>query len=1187
MWPGCRGSDGSAPDIEHLQLHPGTEPLPGGPLVGRLAQLRSTLSEWPLEVLLTTPPDTDRVVYTLGGSPEALAMVRDGLCDRLPAGYGHERTADPLAELALTEPPFGAARLRGVGQRRDDWQTRLRPPALTDAPVAHEVAVADPAPTLPLSAIVATLRRTPGPACYQALVEPYRDWTPTAEARLARLDRGADTLGQRALGLVTGWPSHESQRGPADPRLPATRRGETASRAPTRIDSVLASAPGRSFRVTARLWAGGESPRTTLRALAGAFAAIDGPFYAVEAALYGPADRQSASTIAEAIARREPTRDGGLGARLARWWPPTAARAPSLITDTATVAHFLLVGGSHCSAADRRALAADRTDRAGPAPPDAATRARYDHGLVLGRPIRADGRSMDEPLALPPSLQPLHVGIFGATGSGKSTALCGALLANQAATSGADILVAPKGGSLPEAYCRAHYARYGDLEEVYRFDCSETLPGVGLFDIRAELAAGVPRATAVQDTVDHYIGLLRQLLGPDRFDEAVRSPAVIRYLVRALFDPEHGSDAFGHRTLERAVEELRATRTPPAVSDPDLERLLGGLTDADDRLFGRVMQGVATRIEAVPLDARLARVCNHVPERPVGPVADGGSGDRALDLRTLLDEDVLVILDTGELRGRSQRGLAVVVLSALWSALRCRERAAEGSAPLVNLYLEEAAELAVADLVGTLLGQAREFDLGVALAMQLPSQLGPSSAVDDLLANLGTLLCGPLGAQSRLPGRLAGDHCSAESVADRLAGLARGEWLARLPASFEITPPGLCKLGSLAPPAGHPTGERPLTDSAEQGYERARQRCLDRTRSEAGLALDGAPAEPPDPAGTGGSPRPADLQAPDSTLPYTRPFPRPISYDAQAHAVCCGHCENRFAPTLTGLREAVSCHASLDRVDRDRLPVCRLPLRVGPGDRAATEYSHQQLLFVQAVAMAHRGRFDPEWGFDACRDSMTLLREYCGLARPAVQELVDAELLRHDTDYPHRLYTPTAAGRELLSIPHREGVSYGDRIGDLNESTHHRVMVAIGHQLVRERYVTAESSPVTEAVCYHGLASGHRLDVAGLDSTGRVRVTLEAERGTNDLARAALCDFDAMAECAPRAAHWLVDTRATADRLLEVLADPITGPRRLDPGVTSGARSGRSGFDSDGLTGLETLTRALESVSGQPVIDPG
>ena len=1186
MWPVGRESGGSAPDIEHLVLYPGTEPLPGGSLVGRLAQLRAQLTEGPLEVLLVTPQDSDRVLYTFGGSSETLAAVRNGLCDRLPASYGHEPSADPLAELSLTEPPFGAARLHGVGQRREDWQTRLRPPALTDSPVAHEEAVADPAPTLPLSALVATLRRTAGPACYQALVEPHQDWTPAAEARLARLDRGADTLGQRVLGLLTGWPSHESPRGPADPRLPATRRGETASRVPTRIDSVLASAPACSFRVTARLWAGGECPLTTLRALAGAFAAIDGPFYAVEAARYGPADRRSASTIAEAIARRQPAREGGLRARLARWWPPTAARAPSLVTDRATVAHFLLVGGSHCSGADRRALAAARTDRVGPAPPDVDTRARYDHGLVLGRPLRADGRAVEEPLALPPALQPQHVGIFGATGSGKSTTLCTALLANQAATSGADILVAPKGGSLPEAYCRAHFARHGDLEGVYRFDCSETLPGVGLFDIRAELAAGVPRATAVQDTVDHYIGLLRQLMGPDRFDEAVRSPAVIRYLVRALFDPEHGSDAFGHRALERAVEELRATRTPPAVSDPDLERLLAGLTDADDRLFGRVMQGVATRIEAVPLDARLARICNHVPERPEGPRADGGSGDRALDLRSLLDQDVLVILDTGELGDRSQRGLALVVLSALWSALRCRERT-EGPAPLVNLYLEEAAELAVADLVGTLLGQAREFDLGVVLAMQLPTQLGPTPAVDDLLANLGTLLCGPLGAQSRLPGRLAGEHSSTDAVADRLAGLARGEWLARLPAAFETQPPGLCRLGSLAPPAGHPTGDRPLADGAEQGYERARQRCLERTRSEAGIALDGAKPGPGDAAPSAGPPTPAGREVPDSTLPYTSTFPRPISYDARAHAVCCGHCENRFPPTLAGLREAVCCHASLDRVDRERLPVCRLPLRLGPAARAATAYSHQQLLFVQAVAMAHRGRFDPEWGFDACRDSMTLLREYCGLARPAVQELLDDELLRHDTDYPHRLYTPTSAGRELLSIPHREGVSYGDRIGDLNESTHHRVMVAIGHQLVRERYVADESSPVTAAVGYYGLASGHRLDVAGLDSTGSVRVTLEAERGTNDLARAALCDFDAMAECAPRAAHWLVDTRATADRLLEVLADPITGPRRLDPEVTSGARSRCSGFDSDGLTALETLTRAVESVSGQPVIDPG
>jgi len=39
--------------------------------------------------------------------------------------------------------------------------------------------------------------------------------------------------------------------------------------------------------------------------------------------------------------------------------------------------------------------------------------------------------------------------------------------------------------------------------------------------------------------------------------------------------------------------------------------------------------------------------------------------------------------------------------------------------------------------------------------------------------------------------------------------------------------------------------------------------------------------------------------------------------------------------------------------------------------------------------------------------------------------LVDADVLRHDTDYPHRLFTVTPSGRDVVGESYRLGVDYG------------------------------------------------------------------------------------------------------------------------------------------------------------------
>ena len=53
---------------------------------------------------------------------------------------------------------------------------------------------------------------------------------------------------------------------------------------------------------------------------------------------------------------------------------------------------------------------------------------------------------------------------------------------------------------------------------------------------------------------------------------------------------------------------MHERQSAPSVSNPDLERMLGGVVANRARTFDEVMQGVANRLEKVPTDRRLARL---------------------------------------------------------------------------------------------------------------------------------------------------------------------------------------------------------------------------------------------------------------------------------------------------------------------------------------------------------------------------------------------------------------------------------------------------------------------------------------------------------------------------------------------------------------------------------------------------
>ncbi len=1108
-----------------------------------------------LEWLLVT--QGDRVEYYFGVEKTYRRSVEHIIRSLFPDETTVERSEYTPPTLDAETSPVGVA-FHGRGIRRKDWQTRLAP-----------VCDADDALQFPLSGLVDTLADTDSTVVYQTLIEPYRDWTADGDARTIDLRENRDTTGQRLFEFIAG----DFEPRDSEDIDPQHRR---------RIEHIETADAQHAFAVNARAVVYGDDAQAVAKELTSTFAPVDGEFYKIAPRLR---TGEAAEPIHEALIDRAFTTSHPYTARLKQRFPLTENTKPAIITDPETVANFCVVDGASLTSSGRRAMRATPQEQTGIPRPESELLAQYDSGLLLGYPLTDDDTAAETPISLPPSLQPLHTAWFGKTGSGKSTALINAMLENHEATGGADILIDPKGDGMAVEYLRAHYAKYGSLENVYYFDCTKTLPAISFFDIRDQLDDGVDRTTAVEDVVDHYVETLVGIMGRERFERAVRSPDIIKYLVKAMFDPVHGSNAFSHRELQDSLRRMHDTRDAPPVVDPDLEQMLGGVVANSKRSFHELMQGVANRIEKIPLDARLAQLFNHVPEED----------DPQFDFRDVVDEDAVVLFDTGGLRPESQRALTLVLLSQLWTALRRRTQHSDDDHRLVNLYLEEAATVATSGLMTDLLAQSRSFGLSMTLAMQFPAQLrqADNEAYAELLNNVSTIVTGNVAVDSDLAKRLATEDMPPSEVANRLRALRRGQWFASLPSEFGTAEPRPFLLESAPLPGGHPESDEPLSAAKLTAFEAAFDVVRDRSRIDHGidLALKTQQATmsrharretPSAEANVGAEPietaPDVDTDARvDSALPYTKRLPEPVEYDAEKHALLCTNCESRYDPTSEGMRQTIRCCHTLGDVNRDDVPICEVNLNLSVDERRQSPYTDAQLRLLRAVYGAHQRRFDPEFEYNLLYDSMVRLQEYVGIEQPEVQELIEAGLLAQDCQYPHVLYTVTPEGRKAAKIQHREGVAYGDGQGDLSESSLHVAMVELGRQYIEQAFVGDEESDAVEAVSYHEV-DGNRLDAAGLDENGDVVVAVEAERSNHDTLRAVPDDFDKMAAHEPEAAIWVVKNRDGAHDALDALNDPPEGEVRVERTYSRSSPPQQFNIDTPGMTDVFTFQYLRDSV---------
>ncbi|HKJ59617.1 MAG TPA: hypothetical protein VKA37_10320, partial [Halobacteriales archaeon] len=881
---------------------------------------------------------------------------------------------------------------------------------------------------------------------------PYKDWSDDARAYEQKLKKPSRSLFERFVAGFFGL----SEEAPLDYDPPDEDK--------RRLEGLVRRNPARSLVVSARaavLTRTQPSAADAIaRRLAGNFAHVSGKAHGIvgrlktDDELHDGLGSQPGTSIYEDISLR--TSYGPTYQRYADRLRLRGIESRGIVVDVTELPCFTIIDGAGLTLNGRRAIDARPAEQTGLQLPPPAQLARYQGpGIPLCRPLTHDRLDYDGIVTVAPSLQPRHIVVCGATGQGKSVTLNTMALGNVYSTPGPTIVFDLKGDGMATEYCKSHYQTFGTLEDVHYFDLTETLPALSFFDIRSLLEAGLPRAEASSRIAGHYAEIVKGIMGEARFERAVVSPQVIATHIEALFDPIHGNDAFSHRDLQEALVHTQTQKAGPPVSDDDLANHFVRLVESDPRMFAQVMAGAGSRVEAIGLDKRLAPAFNHVPDKD----------DPSFDFGDVIDSDSVVVFDFGGMEASAKRTLTLVLLSALWRALKARdERRADVDHPVVNVFLDEAAAVADTELVDTLLSQGRSFGLSIAMGLQFPGQLKSADAETyyEALNETATFLVGRVAVDDDVEKVFATEALPASEVDRRLTNLGAGEWLVRLGAEFGDETPQPFLARSLPAPPGHAASATPLTASEQRAFATAFEAVSEDTARSFGLTH--AETHAVDREDDEAEPTPVDHV--NSLLPYTKRLPEFVDFDEARNALICTACGNRHNPDSAGMKRAILCCHSFEDLDVDDIPVSHSNLKLSLEERAAAPVSGRALHFLQANHDARQFRFDP-LEYDMVYDSMLLLQEYVGIEQDEVDELIELGYLRDDGTHPHQLYTITPAGRELIGEPYRERLDYGDGQGDLDESSPHIVGGVVLARFFQQAFVDNPDSAADRVAPYH------------------------------------------------------------------------------------------------------------------------
>ncbi|WIV68914.1 ATP-binding protein [Natrialbaceae archaeon AArc-T1-2] len=1075
-----------------------------------------------------------------------------------------ERSAD-LAESNLEEidendggderieyTPFGVEWLGKAG-RKTDWMTTITPFVIDEPDEEYE------SECPPLSAVVEVLHEMTVPTVYQILWQRKPDWRDDAEIRQSNLKEGRDTWSEEFIG---SW-FEPVDADPADREL--SRETED------RIQRIDSKHPRRTFTVNARAVAMARPDETDIRAeldqLKASLDPLDGPFYELSGRRVrekGFLDRQKAKR-AQRHLKRVLTAEIVTGGRKKRL---------DLVFNADELANLVVVpSGDDLTVEGSRGARSEQRSR-NPLPrPNPDLMAQFREGMAIGYALDENSTIQPDPIRIPPNLLTRHYGRFASTGAGKSKAIINDALSLRETTGGPVIIVDPKGDGMCANYLRCHYERFSGLDNTYQFCVPETLPAFSFFDIRSTLEAGWRREDAIQDKVDHFHDIMRMVMGRKQYEQAFVANEILSYLIKALFDEEYGSDAFGLDDLFAAALQMQRERTVPPVAaeNQNVEESLTRHFEKDDRQFQVSMDAVGNRLDKLREDAHLRRIFSHVPEQG----DDDEYVDNRFDFREFLEENATILFDLGDLRPEAQRAITLLLLSNLWDAVRVRRRDGETDYEnLTNLIIEEAAPVASTKLVSEqLLPQGRSFGLSMGLVMQFPGQVRNRSerAYDEVLNNIKTKLIGNISIERDLAESLAHEDLSPTDLRNRINTLPSGEWIAQLPSpSFGETGPAPFSVKPLPIAAGHPESDEPLSVEQEDHFETvAIPRLSERTQSQYGLAEASGESEAADNEGWGSRSNDARSTSAESASSVDS---TQSSFIGQATSGSAASEEGeKEADTTNSLfgdpepteSEEPAAEAEETTIDENGSSPLQSPVQAGgvtvPDDELRRRrLTHDDVRFLTRILDVMNGDSTDH----TLLGSMSAFKnDFDDLD---VQRLVDQDLLEEGRACGRKYYTVLPAGRELLG----QKLKVGPGQGDIGEKTPHKVGVKLLELWLEARDDVEKVEP------YYEYDEETVFDVAGLDADGELVWVGEAELASNNK-HAPVDDYDKQSRVDANVV-WAFNRRETAVEVLDHLAEAD----RIESSVSGRAarsfsdiREAVESFDAAGLTTIRSFNK--------------
>ena len=930
----------------YIRIEPAHERVTPSDIISRLAGLRKLKSGWkvkyhPLknaptfEFLALTQGNQTPVRFYLGADDESLlSTIRSELTTAYPASYNlskeeltlpeellgpstentdtdsDEDTAesqpidDARSEL-LNRTPI-AARWQGVAARTDDWMTTLKQYSQLHATQHGDSASAK----APLATAVERLAEASAPTVLQVLFTRYADWENVANTRKENIQTKRDGFVQTTKtnfrDMLRGYDEEEirdRRRGRDAPQIgenigqsPHTPSGGVASRQ-TLIDQKN---PSQTFLVNMR--AAGVPPadatETTIgtvesdvNALANAFNHLDGAYYELD----GKRLTKGLTNIRDP-AKKELKRLLDRSLKISR----QGRKRPQLILNADELANFVAVPSAHTLTTEgaRGTRGKERLRQPLSLPAPEMLDRLSAPGMAIGLPLKDRDQPLDDAVYAHISTLVTHYIRAASTGSGKSKSVHNDMLTLSEHVGGPTVLLESKGDAMVENYLKAHYAKFGTLDNVYHFDAPDMLPAFSFFDIRPKLAMGRRREDAIQDTVEHFHEVMRLILGTETHDRAFVANEILTFLIKALFDKEYGQDAFSLDTLIEAVYQMRHERIIPEIcaENAHIERALLQQCQLDEAQFQQSMGGAANRLNKLVELEHLYQIFNHVPE---WDDKANEYTENVFDFRHFLDEDAVILFDIGELRTDSRNALTMVLLSNLWDAAQgwSDENTADGEEPMgsdetiANVIIEEAAAVATSELVyEEFLPQGRGFGVSLGLIMQYPDQVNDHSRSNrpykEILNNVKTKIIGNIEVDDELAKSMAHENLSKQDLSKRIQRLPSGEWVVQLPSpGFGENDPTTFSLAPLPIPAGHPESDQPLSGDARHLFEEmARPQVRRRTQTECSIPDRPSTIGHDDARGTlaemgeestgidGSQEHTADAEAADGGTPAETPF---------------------------------------------------------------------------------------------------------------------------------------------------------------------------------------------------------------------------------------------------------------------------------------------------------------------------